>query len=370
MVHVYDFRTQAVTIAAGLPAEGGLQSCSEGWDHTAAVSGGVVRCAGSSSGGRLGVSSGGAPELRSAAPCLPWAASAVSAGFGFTVALRRGGGGVCSWGCADNGRLGRGGDGAEPVEVCGLPRRDSVTLLSAGDAFVIAVTAAGEAYGWGADDCGQLGRGSCGGWQAEPVRLAPLCARGIRRLACGAAFAVAETHEELLWWGSRGEEGQAEPAQLSVGAVVFPLRCMAAGVAHAAAVDACGAVWLLPRGELAGPVRVALPGEERAVRVAAACSRFGQSATVILTERGTLFACAKPASCRNISAAHPELPLGLLPHGGSSARRVLLVPDPSCGKERLRMLLLAAERRPLLPRGEMRRIALVPFLVDEDYIFE
>eukprot|EP01062_Namystynia_karyoxenos_P004968 TRINITY_DN11753_c1_g1_i2.p1 TRINITY_DN11753_c1_g1~~TRINITY_DN11753_c1_g1_i2.p1 ORF type:complete len:393 (+),score=49.38 TRINITY_DN11753_c1_g1_i2:100-1278(+) len=358
---------------------------SEGWptprtfglghDHAAVLSrSGEVLCVGDNSQGQLGDGTQ-EPRYGLVPAALPWAAGGVSCGWRFVAALAKGGGAVCSWGWAEGGRLGRGGAGCRPRVLDGLPSKDPVVTLETGYAHVFVVTASGEAFGWGCNSCGELALGpGAGGGHAAPVRVAALCGRGVRRIACGDSFSVAETAAgELLAWGRLGTvsapRNETLPVALPTAAVAFPLRSLAAGGGHAALADAAGALWEL-RPPREAPARAALPVGERVVRVAAA-GQFRGQLTVALTAGGRLWDCSSPVVCRSIDTACPDLPRGLVPYGGVAADRVVFVPDSSCGSWRLRLLLLAADRLRLLPGDRfMRRSALCPLLVAEEYLID
>eukprot|EP01062_Namystynia_karyoxenos_P006822 TRINITY_DN12385_c0_g1_i1.p1 TRINITY_DN12385_c0_g1~~TRINITY_DN12385_c0_g1_i1.p1 ORF type:complete len:455 (+),score=81.57 TRINITY_DN12385_c0_g1_i1:91-1365(+) len=295
---------------------------------------------------------------------LPWPAAAVSCGANHCVALRRGGGAVCGWDW----------DHADPREVRGLPPADPVALLSAGQGSVIAVTEGDEAYGWGSNAHGELAIGPRGisPWPVPaPVRIAALSGCGLRRLACGCLRAVAETRcGTLLGWGYIRGRTEPLPVRLrpAAGRIAGPLNGLAAGLV-VAAVDSAGQLWCLWDSE-EHFMRVALTSALHPTR-GAPCATVcvARLDVVALAADGHLWHCGRGAPGRCITAAYPQLPLGLLPCGGSAASHAVLVPDPSCGPARCRLLLLAAGRLDLLPGGHMRRLALVPFLVFEDFIF-
>eukprot|EP01062_Namystynia_karyoxenos_P030147 TRINITY_DN22535_c0_g1_i4.p1 TRINITY_DN22535_c0_g1~~TRINITY_DN22535_c0_g1_i4.p1 ORF type:complete len:455 (+),score=95.24 TRINITY_DN22535_c0_g1_i4:73-1365(+) len=294
---------------------------------------------------------------------IQWPVAAVSLSPYLFVALRRGGAAVH---CLD----GRGQvSGADEIrgEVQGLPHGDPVTLLAAGGAAAIAVTRSDAAYGWGSLRC------LYDGWVHESqcaVRLPQLCGRGLRRLACGYCFGVAETRGgQLLGFGGVPglQDAPLQPLLPSAGRIAFPLRSLAAGSCAAAAADAAGQLWCLWR-----PERLhlaALPRKQIVVRAALGGGPESPFA-VALTVEGRLWECKPGARCRSIGHSAPGRGTVLLPYGGIAAHRVVLVPDPSCGLARCRLLLLISGRRELLPGGEMRRIGLVPFLVHEDWVFE
>eukprot|EP01062_Namystynia_karyoxenos_P020998 TRINITY_DN17962_c0_g1_i2.p1 TRINITY_DN17962_c0_g1~~TRINITY_DN17962_c0_g1_i2.p1 ORF type:complete len:430 (+),score=62.50 TRINITY_DN17962_c0_g1_i2:65-1291(+) len=333
----YDPRDGAVREAPELATNRPIVDCCEGVDHTMLLTaGGKVLCAGSNNFGQCGV---GGRDRRCglSAVLLPWPAASVCGGSHSSIALRRGGAAVCCWGFCIRGECGS--YSPEPSIVEGLPRGDPVTLLAASGVAGIAVTQSDAVYGWGS--IGELG---CGRHRDDKsaVRLPLLCGLGFKRLACGNGGGLAEAR-----------------------------RGIAAGPGSAVAVDAVGQLWCLwPRQELD---HAALPPSERIVRAAVACEPISgeHPYAVALTAEGHLYECRPGAPCRSIAPA-ARLPLAkvLLPCGGPCARRIVLVSDPSCGLLRCRLLLLIAGRSELLPGGEMRRVALIPFLVDEDWIFE
>eukprot|EP01062_Namystynia_karyoxenos_P021656 TRINITY_DN18255_c0_g1_i7.p2 TRINITY_DN18255_c0_g1~~TRINITY_DN18255_c0_g1_i7.p2 ORF type:complete len:393 (+),score=70.55 TRINITY_DN18255_c0_g1_i7:123-1301(+) len=342
-VLVYEPEARAVVPAPELAEHGPPLCCSESCSYTALLTArGVMHCA---------AHDPADPDLALPAP-LPWPAAAVSCGHRFGVALRRGGLGVCSWGWRSGGRLGRDGGDGTPREVAGLPAGERVALLEAGGSFAMAVTSRGEAYGWGSNRFGALATGSLGVVRPEvlpvPRRIAALSDRGLRRLACGGVLAVAETlGGELLGWGALpgGKTPIPVPLPSAAGRIAFPLRSLAAGRGAAGAADAAGRLWVLWQGDDRVLVQAQLPAGERVAR-AATCYGSGYGVVVALTAQGRLWDCRKTCPCRCITAAHPQLPLGLLPCGGPWAPRVTLIPDPSCGLQqraaRCKHLLLAA----------------------------
>eukprot|EP01062_Namystynia_karyoxenos_P040124 TRINITY_DN29255_c0_g1_i1.p1 TRINITY_DN29255_c0_g1~~TRINITY_DN29255_c0_g1_i1.p1 ORF type:complete len:399 (+),score=76.92 TRINITY_DN29255_c0_g1_i1:80-1276(+) len=339
-----------------LALAGRVRSCSEGCGQSAALTvDGNVLCAYYNR-----------PPACPVGNPVPWTASKVSCGYEFFVAVREGGGAVCSWGKTRKGQLGH-PDGNQ--EVSGLPPGDPVVDLEVGRDFVIVTTTSGAAYSWGNNHYGQLSLGKTGGEFAAPCRSESLSQRRLLRVACGWSFAAAESAEGggfLLGWGCIGGRARGDPVPLPfLGHPAFPLRGLAASSAVAAA-DANGKLWALWEGD-ATLQAVPLPAAERVARVAV--SRAPQL-IVALTAEGRLWDCRSDRSCRTISLHGDRLDQAPWPCGGAVARRVLLLPDTSCGVRRLRLLVLAAARRDLLPGGEILRAALAPYLVDGNFIFE
>eukprot|EP01062_Namystynia_karyoxenos_P074826 TRINITY_DN71857_c0_g1_i1.p1 TRINITY_DN71857_c0_g1~~TRINITY_DN71857_c0_g1_i1.p1 ORF type:complete len:455 (+),score=75.16 TRINITY_DN71857_c0_g1_i1:77-1441(+) len=263
---------------------------------------------------------------------LPWPAARVSSGPFLAVVARIGGGAVCTWGATKRG-LGRvtedGDAGKQPVEVTGLPSSESLVALEAGVHYVILVTAADEAYGWGDNFNCQLSLDSCKAIE-QPERLEALCGRMISKLACGHVFAAAEAAEGLIAWGTVGPlraDGDmaskaAAPIALASHGVCFPLRDLAAH-SFLVAIDAEGCPWRWGRvgeDDREECRRLELPGGERGVRVALGCSEV----MVVLSESGTFWDFH--FGWKDLNAKYPQHDLrGLAPCGGSSAEYVALV---------------------------------------------
>eukprot|EP01062_Namystynia_karyoxenos_P012506 TRINITY_DN14503_c0_g1_i1.p1 TRINITY_DN14503_c0_g1~~TRINITY_DN14503_c0_g1_i1.p1 ORF type:complete len:435 (+),score=88.20 TRINITY_DN14503_c0_g1_i1:82-1305(+) len=300
----------------------------------------------------------------------------------FTVALHLDGS-VSSWG--KRKYRGRAGEAARPGGVRGLP---PVAALSCGTRTVMALTRDGEVYGWGSNGCGALALGQAAGPQLEPVRIAALSGRGVRRVAFCVQFGVAETARRLLWWGGRSEQ---QPARLWCDQEMsFPLRSLAVGVAsgrvpepvllHAAAADAEGTLWFCgvdcASGRCPPPQRAELGGQ-RAVKVVAAaethvdvCGRivieWKLTRMVALTEDGALWDVSDPTTaCRCISAEFPAL-RGHVPYGGPHAPHILLVPNRCGGRRRLELFARVAMRLEI-PSDPVREV-LVPLTVHEAYL--
>eukprot|EP01062_Namystynia_karyoxenos_P080432 TRINITY_DN8663_c0_g1_i8.p1 TRINITY_DN8663_c0_g1~~TRINITY_DN8663_c0_g1_i8.p1 ORF type:complete len:338 (+),score=61.57 TRINITY_DN8663_c0_g1_i8:328-1341(+) len=295
--------------------------------------------------------------------------TAVCTGPGFGAALRRDGI-VHPWGREKT--LGRDGSGTYPAAVDELPR---VALLAAGLNGCIAVTTDDEVFGWASDE-GPTAIPQLRSGVPRPTRIDALCGRGIRRIACGGLLAAAETSRGvLLVWHS----GVDQAAQLGAGRVCFPLRDLVAtgSSRFICAADAAGAVWVatpefapfdaasIMSGREFTLIAATLPQRQRATRLAARLD-----GVVVLTATGELFDTEQVDSegvvWRSISAANPELPLGLVPYGGTGALQVVLAPAHCGGKRRLEILARIAVRLNV-PTDPIREI-LVPFMVHEAHI--
>ena len=146
---------------------------SNGSGHSLAVDDqGGVWARGYNRAGQLGNGAVAASEL---APTVTWepvtilpadtkitavAASNVSGGYGFSVALDADGT-VWSWGQNDSGQLGNGLDGAyypaTPVTPVQVDLGVAIVQISAGDSHTMALDATGHAWGWGNNGSGQIG---------------------------------------------------------------------------------------------------------------------------------------------------------------------------------------------------------------------
>eukprot|EP01062_Namystynia_karyoxenos_P022235 TRINITY_DN18512_c0_g1_i2.p2 TRINITY_DN18512_c0_g1~~TRINITY_DN18512_c0_g1_i2.p2 ORF type:complete len:323 (+),score=72.11 TRINITY_DN18512_c0_g1_i2:71-970(+) len=208
---------------------------------------GEVLCAGENRAGQLGRR--GVDSCDALLPAhLPWPACSIGCGSHFTSAVRTGGSAICVWGWIDYNPY------EVPVELP-LPTRDPIAVLAVGMSYLIVLTVADEAFGMGQNGCGELALGQPTRMIRELVRIPALSGRGIRKIACGDSFGIAETSGgELLGWGrggsywanTRGINFRAQPEALpGAGAGIrFPLQELTASGPRAAAVDAAGAAWL------------------------------------------------------------------------------------------------------------------------------
>jgi hypothetical protein len=135
-------------------------SISAGWDHTCAVlSGGGLQCWGGNDRGEIGDGTQTDRLEPIDVPGLTSGVAAVSAGFDHTCALLNTGAVKC-WGNNKNGEVGDGTttNRLSPTDVSGLG--SGVDSISAGYNHTCAVTSAGGAKCWGANESGELGDGS------------------------------------------------------------------------------------------------------------------------------------------------------------------------------------------------------------------
>ena len=162
----------------------------------------------------------------------------VSAGEGFSCALRRDGAAFC-WGSNDHGELGTGARGAslEPVRVSTALRFASV---SAGSTFTCALTTGGEAFCWGNAGADDEGAGAVPGARIE--RRVPSAIGGGHRfasLSAGGTHACAVTTAGVAYcWGENGSgqlgDGTTTTSEVPVRvATTERFRSVTTGYAHA-----------------------------------------------------------------------------------------------------------------------------------------
>ncbi|XP_019622751.1 PREDICTED: regulator of chromosome condensation-like [Branchiostoma belcheri] len=132
----------------------------------------------------------------------------VCAGGMHTVALTVKGE-VWSWGCNDEGALGRdtSEDGSETVPGK-VDLRDKIAQLGTGDSHTIALTTDGRVWCWGTfrDNNGQFGLTSDGRTQPRPVEI-PIPAR-VLKISSGVSHVACLTEDGDLYTFGCGEQGQ------------------------------------------------------------------------------------------------------------------------------------------------------------------
>jgi len=146
--------------------------------------------------------------------------TAIAAGGTHSLALLRNGT-VVAWGLNDTGQLGTGnfgGDVTVPVAVQGL--RDA-TGITAGEGFSLAVRRNGTVWAWGTGASGQLGTGRISG-SAVPVPV--LGATDVVSVAAGFAHSLALRRDgTVLAWGDNRGNG------LATGSTGVRRHCAGAG---------------------------------------------------------------------------------------------------------------------------------------------
>ncbi|KAJ4458021.1 putative Insoluble matrix shell protein 1 [Paratrimastix pyriformis] len=92
-----------------------------------------------------------------------------------------------------------------------------VTGLSAGKHHCAAITAKGEVYTWGANECGQLGQGNVAD-SPHPHLVETLVGRVVKQIACGSTFTAALSDGgELYVWGHLATLRMTTPGVVDLG---------------------------------------------------------------------------------------------------------------------------------------------------------
>ncbi len=233
----------------GLPSAAAIDLAVGRLHACALVEDGSVRCWGYSDRGQLG---NGAP-LDDVAFRIPVAVTgldapivAIDGYFDHTCALTDAGAALC-WGANESGQLGDGGtgDSAVPVAVTGGA---SFTAISAGVAHTCAITQSGGVQCWGHNDYGQLGDDSIED-RSAPVDVVGLPG-SVVAISAGRDHTCAVTGAgELLCWGgdTYGELGNGDPLSASHTPVTVELGTdavdVAAGDNDTCAITSGGAAW-------------------------------------------------------------------------------------------------------------------------------
>ena len=134
--------------------------------------------------------------------------TAISAGGSdFALALASDGT-VYSWGYNGNGELGNGTMASSPVPVAvdttGVLKGKTITAISAGADFTLALASDGTVYSWGYNDCGQLGNGTTDSSSVPmPVDMTgALNGKIITAINAGSGYALALASDGTLYgWG-------------------------------------------------------------------------------------------------------------------------------------------------------------------------
>ena len=222
--------------AAGLAVAGTLMVAGAGAVSPAGAAAGVsagvpagVSAWGDNSAGELG--DGSLAQAHVPGSVAGLAASAVSAGARFNLALRSDGT-VMAWGDNQFGELGDGTtvSRARPVPVRGLT---GVTAVSAGGGHGLALLADGTVMAWGDNQFGELGDGTTVS-RATPVPVRGLT--GVTAISAGELHSLAVLADgTVMAWGDNSN-GQLGDATFTNSAVPVAVR----GLAGAAAVSAGG----------------------------------------------------------------------------------------------------------------------------------
>ncbi|WP_113704304.1 RCC1 domain-containing protein [Nonomuraea lactucae] len=171
----------------------------------------------------------------------------VAAGSGFSLALL-GSGHVRSWGANTEGQLGIGNTGglrANPVDIPGL---SGAVAITAGGGHSLALLADGRVKAWGSNSAGQLGIGSIGGVQDEPVDVVGLGGVRVVAIAAGNGHSLALLADgRVKAWGANffgqlgngGTENSGTPVDV---VNLVGVRALSGGLGHSLALLGNGRV--------------------------------------------------------------------------------------------------------------------------------
>eukprot|EP01062_Namystynia_karyoxenos_P015742 TRINITY_DN15739_c0_g1_i1.p1 TRINITY_DN15739_c0_g1~~TRINITY_DN15739_c0_g1_i1.p1 ORF type:complete len:504 (+),score=96.59 TRINITY_DN15739_c0_g1_i1:126-1637(+) len=245
---------------------------------------------------------------------------------------------VMSWGCGDEGQLGRDGDPTRPLPIPGL--KDVVTI-AAGYDFVFVIRRGGEVFCWGNNEKGQLCLGQPGGIRRTPQRVELLCGAAVQiALSAEAGIALCSDGAVRAWGildgmladgsGSWNRSRGCVPLAIDLGG---PCRLVAAGGQHFAALSSTSVLhtWgYLSHGQLARlgnaelPAPAVLPGDHGTpseVCCSAICTFIKGSAWTVCGN-GAYFGCGSAIVLR------PRRPASTgKPFTGSRASHVFYLED-------------------------------------------
>jgi alpha-tubulin suppressor-like RCC1 family protein len=245
--------------------------------------------------------------------------TAVSAGNGFTVALKSDGT-VWTWGTNDAGQLGDGTttNRSEPVQVAELR---SVLAIASGSKHSLALKSDGTVWAWGSPNFGGIGDATTRG-HVTPVQVQALAGSsllsGVVRVAAGRGTSLALKSDGTLWaWGDNSTASFGDGTRTSrLTAIQLPPppgSVVAMAVAsHSLAVAADGSVWAAGanlRGELCDGsfsnrvTRVPVPGLAEVIGVATA-----KDHSLLLRRDGSVWACGRGDEGQLGNGAHTNSP--------------------------------------------------------------
>jgi len=205
----------------------GVMRVAGGCNHSLALrSDGTVWAWGGNAAGQLGRGTTSDHEVTPAPVSGLAGVTKISAGCGFSLALRSDGT-VWAWGYDNVGQLGNGStaSSAVPVKITGVSQ---VTGIAAGWDSAVAIVAGGASvWAWGGNDYGQLGDGTLAD-RTTPVRVTQIGTVHIAGAAVGFKYAAILSTDGSVWaWGTdtAGQLGNAPSAT----PVTRPVNTIGAG---------------------------------------------------------------------------------------------------------------------------------------------
>jgi alpha-tubulin suppressor-like RCC1 family protein len=257
--------------------------------------------------------------------------TAVSGGAQHSLALTSTGS-VLAWGDNVGGELGNGTTASSPTPVAvSLPAGTTVTAISAGDFYSLALTSTGSVLAWGSNSNGQLGNATTAN-SSTPVPVSLPNGTTVTAISAGGASSLALTSTgSVLAWGSNsnGQLGNATTANSSTPVPVSlpngtTIAAISAGETYSLALTSTGSVlaWgnnglgQLGNGTTADsstPVAASLPNGTTATAISA-----GSDFSLALTSTGSVLAWGNNASGElgNGTTANSSTPVAVsLPNG-------------------------------------------------------
>jgi len=210
---------------------------------------------------------------------------------------------VYSWGGNARGALGLGHEYEQcegPALVDSLADK-SITHISTGYSFAVAVSSTGDLYCAGENDMLQCPAAKDGRTTVFLRVPFPELAGKVASVSAGMFHVLVQTTDGKMYAFGRGRDGQLGNGRTTNGFSAIPeltdVVSFSAGTWHSAAVKSDGSVWLWgndSKSQLcdgatvnrAVPARVTLPGQVKATGVVA-----GGHSTIIRTSDGALYAC-------------------------------------------------------------------------------
>lgn len=229
---------------------------SAGGDYGLALgSDGKVYAWGNNDVGQLGDSTLNAQSRPHSVPGLPAKIQSISAGGSHALALDCQGR-VWSWGANQYGQLGldnAGGDAVSPdgrtspAMVTGIPA--TITAISAGSRYSLAMAVDGQVYAWGSNDSGQLGDPTLP-VKADGANPTPSPVQGLTgemsTISAGDHQALALDSQGRIWaWGRVKGESKKTPALLALPDGLptgFAIRQISAGTGASSALGSDGQI--------------------------------------------------------------------------------------------------------------------------------